>query len=194
MLSHTPGTYHFAVGRPATNFPMPIKAGDFVSFNTSGGTYNVFGNAPGSTMTYTAGGGQSQAQGANWTGTPFPNTIVQMQVTVTPSVKTTHLDRATADLNRALGDLGALSGLQRAQGPITTALAEANSAKQEGEVSTSTFRWLKIPLSAALAYDKQALRAHGKKKVKPQHYAVKNTKIALADIRAAKRLSARVGK
>jgi hypothetical protein len=201
VLPPTTGTYYYPVGRPATTFPMPIQAGQFVSFDTAGGTYNVFGTSPGSTMTYTQGGGVSLAQGTNWTGTQDQNTVVQLQVAETPKIQTTHLDKATADLNAALVDeqaaltspkKQAVRHLQHSEGSITAALGEANSADHAGEVSNDTYLWLRIPLNAAQANDKQALRPHvaRARQLNRMHFAIKEKKIALADIRKAKQLAA----
>ena len=42
LLPHTPGTYTFQIGPPATGFAMPVKVGELLSLDTPGGNYAVF--------------------------------------------------------------------------------------------------------------------------------------------------------
>src|SRR5947209_12346195 len=102
QLPAVTGTYYYWIGPPYTGFQMPLKTGEYVSFDTRGGTFAVFGSAPGSSSASTVGKGQEQNAGVIWTGAPHPGVELLMRMVEQPKVATAKLEAATTSLDRAL--------------------------------------------------------------------------------------------
>jgi len=102
QLPGASGNYYFWAGPPYTEFPIRLKRGEQVSFDTRGGAWAVFAAVPGSSTDDTVGTGPEQNAGVIWTGVPHPGVELLMQVTEQPSVPVTRLEEAGSAVSEAL--------------------------------------------------------------------------------------------
>jgi hypothetical protein len=170
QLPGTNGTYYYWIGPPYTGFQMPLKPGEYVSFDTRGGTFAVFGSAPGSSSASTVGKGQEQNAGVIWTGTPHPGVELLMRMVEQPKVSTAKLEAAVPLIGKALTleqeaeparPKAAKQKVKSSIGELRAAAALVHQAGEpkEGELSHDSEVSIEHYLSEALAEDKAALTA-----------------------------------
>jgi len=203
QLPAVTGTYYYWIGPPYTGFQMPLKTGEYVSFDTRGGTFAVFGSAPGSSSASTVGKGQEQNAGVMWTGAPHPGVELLMRMVEQPKVATAKLEAATTSLDRALTleqeaaakPRTAKQKLKSAVGELRTAVGLVHQAGEprEGELSHDSEVSIEHYLGEGLAEDKAAGAA---KKTRARNSHLKTAmgaeRTALADIAKAKSLARQV--
>jgi hypothetical protein len=204
QLSGTSGTYYYWIGPPYTGFPMPLKTGQVVSFDTRGGTWAVFGSEPGSASASTVGTGLEQNAGVIWTGTSHPGVELLMVATEQPKVPVTKLEAAKVAIGKALALEQEAEGASRrsAKSKLKSSISELQSAEgllhqageaNEGEVSHDTEASVEHYLREAAAEDKGASSAKTKN-VRKAHIkaAIEAKRTALSDISRAKGLAKQV--
>jgi hypothetical protein len=204
QLPGTNGTYYYWIGPPYTGFQMPLKTGEYVSFDTRGGTFAVFGNAPGSSSASTVGKGQEQNAGVIWTGTPHTGVELLMRMVEQPKVPTVKLEAAAPLIGRALTleqeaqrarPRTAKKKLRSSIGELRAAAAlvhQAGEAK-EGELSHDSEVSIEHYLSEAIVEDKAAGSAK-KTRARGTHIriALEAKRTALGDVGKSKSLARQV--
>jgi hypothetical protein len=147
LLPHTPGTYTFAIGPPATGFAMPVTKGDVVSLDTPGGNYAVFASRPGAQLETSQGTGLEQNPGVLWTLAQHANLELLLQVTIEPSISVGALEEAEKRLKEALrlehnaahgSEKHVVRALKKAGQPLHKATELVAAAAKEGAISAQT--------------------------------------------------------
>jgi hypothetical protein len=203
-LPGTEGLRYFWIGPPYTTFPMRLKPGEVVSFDTRGGTWAIFSHAPGSVVDHFAGTGLTQNAGVEWTGTPHEDDELEMQVVEQPTVQTAPVDHAVEWVKDAIlpeeqalhtSHKHALELLREALNDLGEAAEDVEEAEESkaGVISRDTAASLNHYLDKALAEDRAAESA----KKSPAIHVHINAALAakrtlLSDLRTAKRLALKV--
>jgi hypothetical protein len=201
QLPATTGTYYYWIGPPSTGFQMPIKKGQIVSFDTRGGTWAVFGAAPGTASASTVGKGQEQNAGVIWTGTPHPGIELLMRMVEQPKIPTDKLDAASGPINKAITleqqaggatPRAAKSKLKSAIGELRTSetLVHQALAGEIAEISLNTEKRLEHYLRVAVKEDKSAASSKTQTARKTHlRLAFDAERTTLGDIRTARSLA-----
>jgi hypothetical protein len=204
QLPGTSGTYYYWIGPPYTGFRMPIKKGQYVSFDTRGGTFAVFGSVPGAASASTVGKGQEQNAGILWTGTPHPGVELLMRPIEQPKVPTAKLEAASGPINKAITleqEAESASSRKAARAKLRSSMDELKAAQalvhqagepKQGEISHNTEVSIEHYLGDAANEDKAA-RSAKKDPDRRAHIktAIEAKRKALSDIGQAKSLARR---
>ena len=203
-LPGTEGLRYFWVGPPYTTYPMRLKPGEVVSFDTRGGTWAIFSRSPGSVVDHFAGAGLTQNAGVEWTGTPHEEDELEMQVVEQPAIQTATLDHAYEWVKDAIlaeekalhaSHKHALELLRESLHDLDEAGEDVEEAEESkaGAISRDTAASLKHYLDKAVAEDRTAESAR-----KPPashthiHTALDAKRTLLGDLRQAKGLARKV--
>jgi hypothetical protein len=196
-LPGTNGSYYYWVGPPYTQFPMPLTKGDYLSFDTRGGTWAIFSSQAGSTVNSSSGSGLEQNPGVVWSPTAHANVELDAQWIEEPAVSITKLSEATKRVQEAMGEEKAASKASKrgAKGKlkhalVTIALASKliNEAGTEGEVSEQTELVLNHLVSIIEADDQEAARSKPRGRKGPKRFlfgAIADKAKLLQDLEAA---------
>jgi hypothetical protein len=201
QLPGTSGTYYYWIGPPYTGFRMPLKKDEYVSFDTRGGTFAVFGSVPGASSASTVGKGQEQNAGVIWTGTPHPGVELLMQGIEQPKVPTAKLEAASTPLGKALALEQEAEGSKRgtARAKLRSSIAQLKAAAalvhqageaKEGEIGHDTEVSIEHYLGEAVSQDKAARSAKRDQDRNARiRLAIEAKHKALSDIGKAKSLA-----